>query len=335
MTKARRQETGGFVQEAASRFVGLVPGRFWRVTRKKCGHTLRKKVAHHLRLSSSFGFLSALGLASCLSLTGTWNCAKGGCFSLLTRRDMGAQGSSEISTWVASLAAGGGRVRSPVVLPERESQPALQNFLVPRQAQQAWKVAQLGVRGTKPEAPGEGCCRLTTVSHQEAGVARCLPRVGATPKARVRLMRSRNTLLKALLILEIGPSAGFPPRESGWSTSHTSVPTSFIWGSQALATRSCLPPPSTLHFSSDTRWTGSEHRRRGAPTLSFIHSSSRSPSWAWSCSWHQGTTGSTANRGAGSAGLGRICLLFTALRHREQLPLAVQRGQNGGGFLVL
>lgn len=63
------------------------------------------------------------------------------------------QRNAVISTGWGGLTAGMGGVRSPVTLPDQESQPALQNSLVPRQAP---KVAQLGVGvGAKPGPPGK------------------------------------------------------------------------------------------------------------------------------------------------------------------------------------
>lgn len=123
--------------------------------------------------------------------------------------------------------------RSAVTLPDQSSQPGPQNFLVPTQAWGKWPSLGWGGRP----------CRL----HHRAGV---------TPKAKIRLVCSKNTLLKTLQCWkQARPLASRPGTEAEQGATLLSPPL-FIWGHQALATWSCLRPRNACRGKSG-------HRRRG------------------------------------------------------------------------
>ena len=81
-------------------------------------------------------------------------------------------------------------------------------------------------------------------------------RAGVTPKAKIRLVCSKNTLLKTLQCWkQARPLASRPGTEAEQGATLLSPPL-FIWGHQALATWSCLRPRNACRGKSG-------HRRRG------------------------------------------------------------------------
>ena len=106
---------------------------------------------------------------------------------------------------------------------------------------------------------------------------------------------------ESTVVLEMGPSAGFPPGESGWSTKATLPSPPLLFGEIKPS-----PPPPELPRSMqcllEEVWA--QTQERSVTHSPFTSTSPRWPSCARPCSWHQGTAGSTANQGAGSLGVG-------------------------------